>query len=214
MREAFLTAAIRQSTLVVGIFFTLASVLPVAANTRTTVEQVTGTVTISDEVDYVITSSTPFADESVLDIQNTDHAVIILEAVKPSAALKLLSHITVKGEAAKNNTNCQVKLYNRGAIILPYASTLKPLTVYAEAGFQGDASSDFGMGNTGGFMNTMTDAQLNNRVRSFKLKRGYMVTFSTLPLGRGYSRCFIAADADLEVAELPKVLAGRISSYR
>ena len=214
MRKAFLTAAIRPYALVVRILFTLASVLPVVANTRTTVEQVTGTVTISDEVDYVITSSTPFADESVLDIQNTDHAAIILQAVKPSAALKLLSHITVKGETAKNNTNCQVKLYNRGAIILPYASTLQPLTVYAEAGFQGDASSDFGMGNTGGFMNTMTDAQLNNRVRSFKLKRGYMVTFSTLPLGRGYSRCFIAADADLEVAELPKVLAGRISSYR
>ena len=41
-----------------------------------------------------------------------------------------------------------------------------------------------------------------------------MVTFSTLPRGRGYSRCFIADDNDLEIAQLPEILAGRISSYR
>ena len=63
-------------------------------------------------------------------------------------------------------------------------------------------------------MNTLTNATLNNRIRSFKLKRGYMVTFSTLPKGRGYSRCFIAADSDLEIAQLPAVLSDHISSYR
>ena len=47
-------------------------------------------------------------------------------------------------------------------------------------------------------MNTLTEEKLNNRIRSFKLKRGYMVTFANNPGGRGYSRCFIADDADLE----------------
>ena len=63
-------------------------------------------------------------------------------------------------------------------------------------------------------MNTLTAVQLNNKIRSFKLKRGYMVTFSTQASGRGYSRCFIAASSDLEVAELPAVLDQKISSYR
>ena len=53
-------------------------------------------------------------------------------------------------------------------------------------------------------MNTLSTAKLNNRIRSFKLKRGYMVTFSNNPAGRGYSRCFIADQADLEFASLPK----------
>lgn len=197
-------------TLVLG----LATAMPAVANTKETVEQVTGHVTITEAVDYVITSSTPFGDEAVVNIANADKAVVILEGVKPSAALKLLKHLTIQGEEAVNNTNCQVKLYNRGTIIMPYASTLKPLTVFSEENFGGDTSDNFGLGNTNGYMNSLSDAQLNNRIRSFRLKRGYMVTFSTLPKGRGYSRCFIAASEDLEVAELPKVLSGHISSYR
>ena len=63
-------------------------------------------------------------------------------------------------------------------------------------------------------MNTLTEEKLNNRIRSFKLKRGYMVTFANNPGGRGYSRCFIADDADLEIAVLPEVLDRHISSYR
>ena len=212
-REVIRDTACRCMTVLVFVLG-LASAMPVVANTKETVEQVTGNVTIAEAVDYVITSSTPFGDDAVVNIENTDKAVVILEGVKPSAALKLLAHLTIKGEKAVNNTNCQVKLYNRGTIIMPYASTLKPLSVFSEENFGGDTSDDFGLGNTGGYMNTLTDAQLNNRIKSFRLKRGYMVTFSTLPKGRGYSRCFIAASEDLEVAELPKVLAEHISSYR
>ena len=160
-------------------------------NTKVTVEQVTEAVTLSDNVDYIITSSTPFAGGGEVNITNTDHAVLIFEALKPTEALQQLSHV-----------------------MMPYASDIHPLTVYSESHFQGEAVNDFGLENSGGFMNTLNDAKLNNRIHSFKLKRGYMVTFSTQARGRGYSRCFIAADADIEMAELPKVLDGRITSYR
>ena len=184
-----------------------------AANKKTTVSQVTTAVTVTEDVDYTVTSDTPFTDDGSIDIANTDHAVVILSGVKPSAAIRLLSHITIAGQKAVNNTNCQVKLYNLGAIILPY-SDKGMLTVYSEPDFGGTAVNSFGTENSGGYMNTLTEAKLNNQIRSFKLKRGYMVTFSTLPGGRGYSRCFIAADKDLEVASLPAVLDQRISSYR
>ena len=186
----------------------------VAANKRTTVTQVTEAVTLTDDVDYTITSATPFAEGASIDIINTDHAVVILNAVKPSAAIKLLAnYVKINGQKAVNNTNCQVKIYNLGAIILPYPDK-GMLTVYSEPDFSGTSVNSFGTENSGGYMNTLNDAKLNNKIRSFKLKRGYMVTFSTLPSGRGYSRCFIAADKDLEMASLPDVLDQRISSYR
>lgn len=185
-----------------------------AANTITTVEQVTNAVTLSDDVDYHITSTTPFTTTGSIDITNTEHAVVIIDNLRPSLAAKQLGFITINGEKAVNGNNCQVKMYNNGAIIMPYPSTLKPLTVFSEENFAGESCNDFGLENSGGYMNTLSAAKLNNRIKSFKLKRGYMVTFAIGTGGRGYSRCFIADHADLEMATLPAILSGRISSYR
>jgi len=185
-----------------------------AANTKTTVSQVTTDVSLTTNVDYTISSATPFI-SGVVDIQNTDHAVLILSAVKPSVAIsQWLGHVKINGAQAVNGQNCQVKIYNQGCIILPYGDGTKPLTVYAGQNFSGESCNDFGLEDTGGFMNTLTEAKLNNRIRSFKLKRGYMVTFSLRTGGYGYSRCFIAADQDLEMASLPDIMDKKISSYR
>lgn len=187
-----------------------------AANTVTTVSQVTESVTVSTDVDYTITSKEPFGTTGIVDITNTDHAVVIIQNIKPSVVIKswLKGHVLINGAQAVNGTNCQVKMYAQGAIIFPYAKDIKPLTVYSEKEFKGTAVSDFGLENTGGYMNTLTAAKLNNAISSFKLKRGYMVTFSTRDGGRGYSRCFIADKEDLEVSELPLLLDKNISSYR
>jgi hypothetical protein len=185
-----------------------------ADNTKTTVGQVTSAVSLTEDVDYIVTSATPFKGEGLVNIVNTDHAVVILSAVKPSKASSWLKYIQVNGKQAVNNVNCQVKLYNLGCIILPYSKDYKPLTVYSEQNFQGDSCNDFGFENADGYMNTLKEAKLNNRIRSFKLKRGHMVTFSLRPGGRGYSRCFIAADKDVEMAVLPGILDKSISSYR
>ncbi len=184
-----------------------------AQNTTTSVIQVTDDVTLTEPVDYVITGDTPF-DNGSIDIQN-ESAVVIIDKMKPSLAIKqLASHVKINGEKAVNGTNCQVKIHNLGAIILPYGNSFHPLTVYSEQNFEGESVNDFGLEHTGGFMNTLSAAKLNNQIRSFKLKRGYMVTFSTRSGGSGYSRCFIAAYQDLEVPELPAVLDQTISSYR
>ena len=187
-----------------------------AVNTKTTVSQVTSAVTLSDDVDYVITGETPFAGDGLLNITNTEHAVLILENIKPSKVSSWLKYVQINGVKAANNSNCQIKFYNYGCIILPYAGgdNFKPLTVYSEKNFEGESCNDFGLEHSDGYMNTLTDAKLNNRIRSFKLKRGYMVTFSLKAGGCGYSRCFIAADKDLEMASLPALMDNSISSYR
>ena len=193
-----------------------ASLCAFAANTVKTVSQVTSSITISDDVDYVITGTTPFTAEGKVDITNTEHAVVIIRAIRPSKVISswLRSHVYINGVQATDKVNCQVKMYASGAIIMPYGKDFKPLTVYSEQNFGGTAVNDFGLENSGGFMNTLTEEKLNNKIRSFKLKRGYMVTFSTRKEGRGYSRCFIADSEDLEFAEMPAILDQSISSYR
>lgn len=192
----------------------MAACMPALAdNTTQSVSQVTSAVTLDKDVDYHVTSATPFTTTGSINLTNTDHAVIIFDALKPSLALNQLAFITINGEQAVNGKNCQVKIYNRGAIIMPYGADFKPLTVYTEPNFKGESCNNFNTGNSGGFMQTLSKDQLNNRIKSFRLKRGYMVTFALKEGGRGYSRCFVADKADIEV-NLPALMRNRISSYR
>ena len=188
-----------------------------AANQKQTVSQVTTTIELTTDVDYVVNGETPFGDEGMVNIVKTDHAVLILEKLKPSKVIGdlLAAHVQINGQVARNNVNCQVRLYGtRGSMILPYSTSDKPLTVYSEQNFGGESCNSFGLENDGGYMVTLTDAKLNNRIRSFRLKRGYMVTFATGKSGYGYQRCFIANSEDLEMASLPTILDNKITSYR
>ena len=106
--------------LTIGLLLTVSIAQAMAVNVKSTVVQVTTAITISNDVDYIISSATPFGEEGVVDIANTEHAVLILANVKPSKAIPLLAaHVMINGAKAVNNNNCQVKLYNRGTIILP-----------------------------------------------------------------------------------------------
>ena len=191
-----------------------------AANTVKRVSQVTEAVELTDDVDYHITNATPFTTTGSIDLVNTDHAVIIFDALRPSAAAKQLGYIKINGKKAVNGTNCQIRLHGQGAIIYPYGKEatgtagFHPLVVYDDKNCQGTSCELFGLENSGGFMVTLPASKLNNRIRSFTLKRGYMVTFSLKAAGRGYSRCFIAADEDLVMSSLPPLMDQRISSYR
>lgn len=198
------------TTLTLG--FTL---LTMAQNVKTSVGQVTDNVAISTNTDYVITSDEPFTTTGSVDIKNTEHAVVIIKKIRPSVVIKQwLGHIYINGAKAVNGTNCQVKMYDRGAIILPYDKNIAPLTCYTEPNFGGTACNTYREGNTGGYMNTLNAETLNNQIRSFKLKRGYMVTFALGTSGWGYSRCFIADQSDLEIANMPTNMDARVSSYR
>jgi len=195
--------------------FTLLSLSTFGANTTQTVAQVTDSVAITTAVDFVITGETPFTATGKVNIEHTEHAVVIIERIKPSKVItSWLSHLYIKGVKAVSGVNCQVKLFASGAIILPYDSNFRPLTCYTEPNYGGTAYDNYTEGHVGGFMKTLTDANLNNQIRSFKLKRGYMVTFALGQSGWGYSRCFIADKEDLEIPVMPTNMAGRISSYR
>lgn len=186
------------------------SVFTVAANTTEEVGQVSGTVTLSGDVDYVITDADPFADGAVIDITNTENAVVILSAVKPSQVSAHLEHIRIAGQRAVKNTNCMVKIYANGSIILPHGKDINPLTVYSELDCQGE-SATFAVGGH----KSLNNHALDNRIKSFSLKRGYMVWFGTRSQTNdpGYNRIFIA-DKENIVINLPHILSSSISALR
>ncbi|MBQ6750903.1 MAG: hypothetical protein IJR02_09110 [Bacteroidaceae bacterium] len=203
---------LRQLTLAWLMVLTLSAY---AANEKKTVSQVTDAVQLTTDVDYIVTGTTPFATTGSVDIANTEHAVLIISSIKPSKVLtSWMNYIYINGEKAVDGENCQVKMYNRGTIIFPYAKDIQPLTCYTEQSFKGESCSNYSEGHSGGYMKTLSTNLLNNQIRSFKLKRGYMVTFAIGTGGWGYSRCFIADQEDLEVEKLPSILDQRISSYR
>ena len=126
-----------------------------AANTTTTVTQVSSEITLDTDVDYIITSTTPFTGSGKVNITNTEHAVLIIQGIRPSTVISnhLRNRVFINGSQAVNGENCQVKMYAHGAIIMPYGKNFKPLTVYSEQNFEGTAVNDFGLEHTGGFMN-------------------------------------------------------------
>ncbi len=181
------------------------------ANGTVTVSQVSGTVSITTDVDYVVTDADPFADGAVLDIVNTENAVAIFPQVKPSTLLeKHLAHIRINGQRAVKNSNCMVKIYANGSMVLPHGTAIKPLTVYTEKGQAGE-SAQYGVSNRV----SLDGSAFNNKIQSFTLKRGYMVWFATKSSNTnpGYNRIFIADKADLKV-DLPAILSSSISALR
>jgi len=193
----------------------LVSIMANAANTKTTVAQVTSSVSVTADEDYVITGTTPFTSTGSVNIKNLEHGAVIISALKPSVVInKWLSYVKINGTQAADGENCQVKMYGKGTIIFPYGKDYAPLTCYTEPDFAGESCDSYTEGSSGGFMKNLTNSTLNNKIRSFKLKRGYMVTFALGTSGWGYSRCFIAHDEDLEIADMPENMDARVSSYR
>lgn len=186
-----------------------------ARNTVETVGQVTETVSLTTDVDYVITSTEPFATTGSVDIVGTDRAVVIFKKIKPSQVVaNQLTHVFINGAPAVDSLNCLVRAYDRGAIVYAYGQDFHPLTCYTEENFGGTSYDAYTEGHSGGYMKTLSKAQLNNQIRSFRLRRGFMVTFAIGQSGWGYSRCFIADQEDLEIAAVPAPMNGKITSYR
>lgn len=180
-----------------------------AANTSKTVSQVTAPVALSEAVDYHISSTDPFTTTGSVDISTSSNAVVIFDKIKPSKAVDYLSNITINGAKAVSGSNCQVRVYNAGSIVLPYNGA-HPLTIYTEQDFGGTSSDNYDVNTIYSLANNKT---FNNNIRSFKLKRGYMVCFATQSNGQGYSRVFIADQADVEI-DMPKVLDKKASFIR
>lgn len=140
---------------------------------------------------------------------NSVNSWVFFDNVRPQFVIdSLLKYIYVNNQAAVLKTNVRVSIYKHGAVVIPQASTFQPLKVYTAQNFTGDSAS-YSMFT---FYNAL--GTKDNKIRSFKLKRGYMVTLATASDGLGYSRVYIADDKDLEISVMPNLLDNSISFIR
>lgn len=185
-----------------------ATLTSLADNTVVNVKQVSEPISITDNVDYAVSSSTPFTQTGSIDIVNTDNAIVILHGVKPSEADSWLAFIKINGQPAVENVNCQVRLHRNGTMILPYNESA-PLEIYTDVDQQGSKL----VLKPSAEMQSLVGGKYNNSIRSFSIRRGYMVCFNTRADGTGYSRIFIADKTNRKV-NLPAILDKKVSALR
>lgn len=167
-------------------------------------------VTVSGKTNLHLTADgTPFTD-AIFHLQGDD-AWLYIDNVKPSKVIaNYLDNVKVNGQAAENNQNCRITMWANGTVIIPngQAYDKKALVAYDGENFTGNSKEfeiDIYHNNLG---------EWDNKIRSFKLKKGYMATFANNANGTGYSRVFIADDADLEVSVLPEGMENFVSFVR
>jgi len=165
-------------------------------------------IILNSQSNLHLTAATKSLNNSIVKL-NTENSWIFFDNIKPTVVIdSLLKYIYINNQVAVLKTNVRVSIYKHGTVVIPQSSTYKPLKVYADKNFTGDSASYslFNFNNVLGIF--------NNKIRSFKLKRGYMATLATSSDGTGYSRVYIADDQDLEVPVMPNLLDKSISFMR
>lgn len=167
-------------------------------------------VTVSGKTNLHLTADgTPFTDVN-FNLQGED-AWLYIDNVKPSKVIaNYLDHVKVNGQAAVKEENCRITMWANGTVIIPngQAYDKKALVAYDGENFTGN-SKEFEIDT---YHNNL--GEWDNKILSFKLKKGYMATLANNANGTGYSRVFIADDADLEVSALPDGMENFVSFVR
>lgn len=144
-----------------------------------------------------------------------------------NSGLAWLKTINLKGENIQTNHLSQIKVNNQqavyqnnlrldnyylnGTLIRSNELATTPLTIYDNPNLQGShASLNVDMIHSGtGIANNM-----DNKTKSFILKKGYMATFAVSENGTGKSKNYIASEEDLIINTLPYYLQDDISFIR
>jgi len=166
-------------------------------------------VVLAGQSDLHITAKYNSLTNSVLKLNSAD-SWVFFDNIRPQTVIdSLLKNIYVNNLPAVLKTNARVSIYKHGTVVIAQPSTFQPLEVFTAQNFSGDSIS-YSLFT----FNTSLGTKFNNKIRSFRLKRGYMVTLATNADGTGYSRVFIADNQDLIVPALPDLLDNKISFIR
>jgi hypothetical protein len=115
--------------------------------------------------------------------------------------------VRINGAPAVNKTNCLVKIYANGSIIMPYINGMKPLTVYTVS--TSLASRRVWCGRRQSLLANAFNKP-HPQLCAQAWLYGHVPTKSD---GKGYSQVFIADKADLQL-NLPAILDKSVSSFR
>lgn len=157
------------------------------------------TVIMSNRCELRVTDATTPLSGCLINLNSTD-AYCVLPNIKPSVVVATyLSQFRINGAIAVVDNNCRVVQYGMGAVVVPHNASFQPLQVFTGPHFTGTASS---LSQYVYYKGTGLGGQ-NANISSFKLKRGYSVTFAQTENGTGISKNYVAQDGDLEISVLP-----------
>lgn len=165
-------------------------------------------VTVSGKSNIYVTGDYPLRNSTIN--LTSDDSWLYLESIRPSkTTADLLQYIKINGQPF-DQENDRMSIYGSGTVIIPNGKkTMKEaLTVYTEPNFGGTSKSL----EINTYYNEL--GELDNKIQSFKLKKGFSATLANNPDGTGFSRVFIASDADLEVPVMPEGMEGFVSFVR
>lgn len=199
----------------------LCSLSAFTQNARTTITLSSGSTTVASYTDKEVilsgtaelhlTGSSTVLTNTIIRL-NGEKAWLFFDNIRPSDVLtNILPNLYVNEDAAVNKTNIRVAIYKQGAVVMAHPSGFQPLTVFTDQNCTGD-SAKYGLFTK--YSGSGLGTGIDNKIRSFVLKRGYMATLASAGDGTGYSRVFIADNADLVVNTLPLELDQMISFIR
>jgi fibronectin type 3 domain-containing protein len=142
---------------------------------------------------------------------NSNDAWLFFDNVPPATVTaNWLSKVTINGVSAANNANVRVAIYKNGTAVIPNGNVTSQaaLEVFTQPNLAGNTTAY----ETDTYHDSL--AAFDNRIRSFRLHRGYMATMANNADGSGYSRVFIANDSDLIVNAMPQGLDTSVSFIR
>ena len=165
--------------------------------------------TLNEPIELHLTSDNEPLQSGIEVSLDHEDAWLFFDNIKPSLVIRdFLDQVKINGSKFLDGQNGRVSVYAHGTVLIPHSTSFKPLIVYTNESFQGSSKS-YGIHT---YHNSLGDFE--NEIRSFKLKKGYQVTFATKNDGQGYSRVFIADKEDLEFETMPDFLDGSISFIR
>jgi len=123
-----------------------------------------------------------------------------------------LSRITFMQEPAAYISNIRLdNYYSNGTVIRSNSQQCAPLSLFDQQNLNGNSTQQV-VNHV--YSGNAIPGNMNNRLASFKLKRGYMATMAVNNDGTGLSQVFIASETDLVVNTLPAALQNNVSFIR
>lgn len=171
-----------------------------------------GNLTINENAYLNLSSNTPFLDNIQINFTSGIGWIKTTNYLPKTISTNNLTQIKVNNIAAVYQTNLRLdNYYEKGCIIRANIANTTPLKVHDNANLAGV----FGMISVNTIHSDNAIASnMNNKIESFILKRGFMVTLANEFDGTGKSKNYIASENDLVINTLPYTLSNSISFIR
>jgi Glycosyl hydrolase catalytic core/Secretion system C-terminal sorting domain/F5/8 type C domain len=174
-----------------------------------------GTFTINEGAYVELSDTAPFKFTTPQVQINFTSGLAWIRTVNVSARLVSVSYLAllkVNGANSVYRTNLRLdNYYLIGCVIRANLASTTPLTAYDGTNLQGSA---VGIPVNAIHSGAALPGAMNDKIESFLLKKGFMVTIADEADGTGKSKNYIASESDLVINVLPATLQNAVSFIR